>query len=112
MNDMPLESGEMVAVSVTAHHPYVEWTQQCFHTMYWANSPVTFPAMLKVEVRFGVRANWSHEPISGACISIDMMDVPRPPPPVPITWEWCECATSYAQRIVVSLLLLLALSCP
>ena len=107
VDDMPVESGEMVAVSVTAHHPYVEWRQQCIHTMYWANAPVTFPAMRKVEVRFGVRANWSHEPISGAHIAIDMMDVPRPPPPLPIAWEWCECATSYAQRLVVCVFCLL-----
>lgn len=101
VDDMPVESGEMHAITLQAHHPYVEWVQQCFHTMYWARFPVTFPAMRKVEVRFGVRANWSHEPIKGACISIDMMDVPRPPPPVPIAWEWCESAASYAHRIVV-----------
>lgn len=101
VNDMPVESGDMLAVRVQAHHPYVEWVQQCFHTAYWSEDPVVFPAMRKVEVRFGVRANWSHEPIAGACIAIDMMDVPRPPAPAPIAWEWCESATSYAQRILV-----------
>lgn len=100
-NDMIVDSGELLAVTVAAHHPYVEWTQCCYHTPFWSHTPVMFHAVKKVYIQFGVRAFWSHDPISGINISIDMIRFPKPPPPPPAPWEWCEGTLSYAQRILV-----------
>ena len=106
LDDMTVETGELMAVSLQAHHPYVEWNQRCFHTLYWDNAPAVFHAVKKVLVRFGVRAYWSHEPVEGVQISVDVIKFPRPPPPPPLPWEWCEGPVSYVQRILVWLLTL------
>jgi hypothetical protein len=101
LDDMVVEAGEMLAVSLCAHHPYVEWTHRCFHALYWEHAPVIFHAVKKVLVRFGVRAFWGHEPISNVNISVDVIKFPRPPPPPPLPWEWCEGPISYMHRLLV-----------
>lgn len=102
-DDMIVDSGQLLAVAVSGHHPYVEWTQRCYYTMFWSHAPVVFHAVKKVYIQFGVRAFWSHDPCIGINISVDMIKFPKPPPPPPAPWEWCEVAVSYTQRILVRL---------
>lgn len=101
MKSLWLEAGHLIACTVTAQHPYVEWEQCCVRAHFWKPSPFVFPVLKKVKVSFGVRAMWSNEPLAGVPIVVELLSIPRPRPPPPVPWEWCESLTSYAQRVLV-----------
>lgn len=94
-------AGGLIAVTVTAAHPFVEWRQRATRALFWQAAPFVFPALRKVRVEFGARARWSRQPVAGMQIIVDLQTVPRPPPPPIVPWEWCEGITSFALRVIV-----------
>ena len=94
-------AGDLVSVTVTAAHPYVEWRQRTVRPLFWEAAPFAFPALRKVRVTFGARARWTRRPVQGMQLVVDLQSVPRPPPPPAVPWEWCEGVESYAHRVLV-----------
>jgi hypothetical protein len=101
LEELWIDSGQPIAATLIAQHPYVEWTQRSCLVHFWQSEPYVFTALRKVRVRIGVRAKWSREPLAGLLVVVDLQSIPRPPPPPPLVWEWCEGLESYACRVLV-----------